>query len=610
MQVLRRRGIRWLALMVGMAVLVSCSGSGDDGDDGGESAGGGNRPPSDCVAVDIVVSSEKTDLMTALGEEFNRSGATTADGSCIEVWTATMASGQATTRLAEGWDIDADGPAPVIWSPASSTWGAVLGQRTGGTPLVTDGVPMMVTPLVIAMPRPMAEALGWPEEPLGWGDVLALATNPEGWAAYGHPEWGAFHLGKTNPNFSTSGLSALIAQNYAAVGSTTDLAASDLLRPEVVEYARGVESSVVHYGPTTLTFLNNWYRADQRGAALSYVSAVAVEEKSVIDYNRGNPDGVTEPGEEPRPPRDQLVAIYPEEGTLYSDNPLYIVDADWVDEAQAEAAQVYIDFLQQPDVQERALEYGFRPGNPEVPLGAPIDPAEGVDPNEPTTLLPVPEPAVVTALIDAWEQQRRPSTITLLVDVSGSMGEIADPDTGATKLDLAKEAVLSSLDLVSPTDQIRIVTFTTDTTGAEPIITELVPAGAVGDQRAVIEQRVDGLVPVAGTPLYIALSDVFATASASYDPARINGIVVLSDGLNEDGDFNDDAPQLQALIETLSASSEGVGARPVRVFPVAYGGDADRLVLEAIADASAAEVYEATDPRTIQQVFADVISNF
>ena len=66
----------------------------------------------------------------------------------------------------------------------------------------------MLTPLVIAMPKPMADALGYPETPIGWADIARLATSDEGWAAYGHPEWGAFKLGKTNPNFSTSGLSA------------------------------------------------------------------------------------------------------------------------------------------------------------------------------------------------------------------------------------------------------------------------------------------------------------------------------------------------------------------------------------------------------------------
>ena len=196
--------------------------------------------------------------------------------------------------------------------------------------MANSGTPFMNTPLVIAMPQPMAEALGWPDKALGWSDILALATDQTGWAKYGHPEWGPFRLGKTNPNFSTSGLHALIAQNYAATGKTRDLTLEDLAKPEVNAFDTSVESAVTHYGDTTLTYLNNWYRADQQGTALQYTSAIAVEEKSVIDYNSGNPDGKLDPGEEPRPPRTKLVAIYPKEGTVFSDNPLFVLDAPWV----------------------------------------------------------------------------------------------------------------------------------------------------------------------------------------------------------------------------------------------------------------------------------------
>ncbi len=57
----------------------------------------------------------------------------------------------------------------------------------------------MITPLVLGMPRPMAEALGWPEAEIGWADILALAQIPEGWGAFGHPEWGDFRLGQDQP---------------------------------------------------------------------------------------------------------------------------------------------------------------------------------------------------------------------------------------------------------------------------------------------------------------------------------------------------------------------------------------------------------------------------
>src|SRR6185436_7177523 len=228
-----------------------------------------------------------------LAKRFNRRQ---VGGDCVDVRVQRVSSGAGETLLENDWPKPKqNGPKPVIWSPAASTWGAVLDQRraeNGDQPFVTTpGKSFMLTPLVIAMPKSMAEVLGYPQTPLGFSDVLALAQDPGGWAARGHPEWGPFRFGKTNPNFSTSGLAETVAQNYAATNKTGGLTLEDIARPEVLAYAQGVESAVVHYGDTTLTFLNNLYRADRRGNPFGYASAVAVEEKSLIDYNRGNPDG-------------------------------------------------------------------------------------------------------------------------------------------------------------------------------------------------------------------------------------------------------------------------------------------------------------------------------
>ena len=320
--------------------------------------------------------------------------------------------------------------------------------------MAPEGEPFMQTPLVIAMPKPMADALGYPETPVGWEDILRLATSDEGWAAYGHPEWGPFRLGKTNPNFSTSGLSALIAQAYAATGKTSGLSAEDLDNPTTEEFATGVESAVVHYGDITGTFLNNWYRTDREGTSLTYASAVAVEEKSVIDYNAGNPDGVLDPGERPRKPRIPLVAVYPKEGTLYSDNPFFVLDAPWVDEKEHAGARRFEEFVKRPENQRKVLEFGFRPGNPDVAVGPPIVAANGVDPDQPTTLLDIPAPPVMIDLLDKWAEQRKSARVLIVLDVSGSMSEVADQDTGETRLDLAKRAAIEALDQFKDEDEV------------------------------------------------------------------------------------------------------------------------------------------------------------
>ncbi len=574
---------------------------------GGDTADG----PGDCAAVYTSVSSEKIRLMTDLASEFNDADEELADGTCIYVEVQSKASGLGAQLLVEGWDEAVDGPQPVIWSPASSAWGSVVNQQRadlGAPAAVGDGVPFMVTPLVIAMPEPMATALGWPDEPIGWSDILALATDDQGWAAFGHPEWGEFRLGKTNPNFSTSGLSALIAQTYAAAGKTANLSTEDLARADVRAFGEGVESAVVHYGDTTLTFMNNWYKADQRGAALGYVAAAAVEEKSVIDYNSGNPDGRLDAGEEPRPPKVKLVAIYPEEGTLYSDNPLFVVRDDWVSPEQAEGAQAFIEFVQLEENQRKVLEFGFRPGNPRVALEAPVSAEFGVDPTQPRDLLEVPEPEVMTGLLDLWQSQRKGARVTLLLDVSGSMGDSGG--NGLTKLELAKEAILGSLDEFAAEDEVSLVTFTDDGPTGAPQIIEVVPSGRFADNAAAIEQRLAGLFPQNGTPLYQAAHETYDAAIERYDPTRINAIVILSDGANQDIQSSDDDQQLADLLEALSRGSEGQGSRPVRVFPIAYGEGASFDVLEAIADAASSAVYDASDPRSINKVFAEVISNF
>lgn len=597
------RILRAAALLV-VLLLAACTSPGEQ-----EGSGVNLADPGGCITVDMAVSSEKIDLLTDLAEAFH-AGDPEVAGECVFVRPYSKASGGAMTLLSEGWpDPDADGPRPVIWSPAASTWGAVLNQLLAerGEPAMApaDSRPFMLTPLVVAMPEPMAQALGHPDEPIGWADILALARDPEGWGAYGHPEWGRFRLGKTNPNFSTSGLSALIAQHYAATGKVRGLTTEDLARPDVDDFARGVESAVVHYGDTTLTFLNNLARNDARGTALTYASAVAIEEVSLVNYNRGNPDGVLEPGEVLEEPRVPLVGIYPEEGTVFSDNPFIILDAEWVSEEQRAAARLFEDFVQQPENQQRVLEFGFRPGNPEVPLGPPLTAELGVDPDQPQTTLETPSPPVMVQILERWEEQRKAARVLLVIDVSGSMADPAG-ESRETKLDLAVQAAVTALDQFRDDDEVGLRIFST---GLGPDGTDdhldLVPVAPIGQQRDELVERLEGLFPVAGTPLYTAASDSFATMRDGADPEKINAVVLLTDGRNEDPNNSDLEGTLRALTEGLEGQQS-----PVRVFPIAYGRDADPAVLRRIAEATDAAAYDSSDPRSIDQVFTAVISNF
>ena len=125
-----------------------------------------------------------------------------------------------------------------------------------------------------------------------------------------------------------------------------------------------------------------------------------------------------------------------------------------------------------------------------------------------------------------------------------------------------------------------------------------------------LKNRVRDLVPLNGTPLYTAAKAAYEQQESTYDPNRINAVVLLSDGMNDDGETSDDNDQLADLIDTLTAESEGQQSRPVRVFPISYGEGADLSTLRRIAEASQAAVYDSSDPRSISKVFIAVVSNF
>ncbi|HEV7720064.1 MAG TPA: extracellular solute-binding protein [Iamia sp.] len=608
----RLRPMAGLAVALLLVGATACSGGDDEPSATVREDEADLGDPGDCVVVDLAVSSEKATLMTELAREFNGSDAAELEGGrCAFARPQTKASGLAADLLSTEWDEDLEGPRPVVWSPAASSWGAIVNERRGDT-IVGAAEPFMQTPLVIAMPQPMADALGYPEEPVGWADLIRLAQDPQGWAAFGHPEWGPFRLGKTNPNFSTSGLSALIAQAYASAGKTEGLSTEDLDLPAVQESARAVESAVVHYGDTTLTFLNNWYRTDERGTSLTYVSAAAVEEKSVIDYNRGNPDGNTDAGERPQPPRIPLVAIYPEEGTIYSDNPFIVLDADWVSDEERLAAGVFEDFVKSPANQEKVLEFGFRPGNPDVALADPITADLGVDPNQPATLLETPDPKVMVDLLSNWDEQRKSARVTIVLDVSGSMGEPAIDGGSETKLDLAKQAAITALDQFKEQDEVGLRIFTTGLGGdGTASFVDLAPAEPINAaQKERLRREIEGQSPRDGTPLYEVTQATFDEAIENYDPNRINAVIVLTDGENEDLQADDDQQQLEALITSLRDSTSSELAKPIRIFPIAYGASADFDTLQDIAEASNSTAYNASDPATIDRVFAAVVSNF
>ena len=531
-----------------------------------------------CASQPLVIaaSNEKAGLLTELAADFLKS-APVADGQCMAIKVTKKASGDAEEALARGWNDATDGPRPDVWAPAAMSWVEILrAHRVGSdkSDLIPASMPsLMQSPLVIGMPRPMAEALGWPDRAIGWHEVLALATDPRGWARVGHPEWGRFRLGKTNPTVSTSGLHALLDTYYAATGLTADLTAADVRRAEVKQFVKDIESSVEHYGNTAATFLRNLALADDRGEAMAYISAIAVEEKQLWDYNRAARRQVP------------LAAVYPSEGTLVADHPFVVLRGAWVDDAKRRAAASFLAYLEAPEQQARFRAEGYR--DHEGRGGPDLIPAWGTLAAGPRTVLPAPSSEALAAVEGSWTDVRKRARVLMLLDTSGSMAD--------KKIDLMRRGASASLDLFLDEDELAIWTFDSSRE-------EVATMGAVGPRRAELSQTIRRLIAGGGTRLYDSTYEAVRSLAASADPRRITAVVVLTDGVNTHGNTD-----LERFIRDLS---DATAASHVRVFTIAYGGDADKNVLQRIADTTQGAAYDASDPASINTIFEEVISNF
>lgn len=590
-------------LVIGIIVTIGLSVfKGDNSNNNGQDQNGGaTAGRENCEPVNIVSSSEKAGILKEVAFKYNATDPKVqvgADTKCVDVRVASKASGEAEQNLVAGWSLAKDGPYPTVWTPAATTWIKLLDQQLAAKdkPQLVQGKPeaLVYTPVVFAIPKPMAEALGWPKTPIGWKTLTALASNPQGWAAYNHPEWGKFTLGKTHPELSTSGLAGTIGEFYAATGETSDLKIADLSKPQVEQAVAAVESAVSHYGDTTLTFLNNQYKLDQE-TSTPYVSATVVEEKSVIDYNQGNPTG--EPGQASTPPRTPLVAVQPAEGTMYSDSPYAILTAPWVTDVQKQGAQNFLTFLKEPAQMQVFTDAGFRSTDGQLGEKWKNDP--NLTSTPPATIFAFPRGDVINAIQAQWKDLRKKARIMMILDVSGSMEE--DSGNGQSKLEKATQAIKISLNEFNPQDEVGFSIFTT---GIPDNYQTLVPVAPMSTNKEKIIAALQ-LVPLNGTPLYNTIAKAQDDAKKTADPGKINAIVVLTDGKNE----ADPTLSLDEVINNIKTTRENRNEN-IKVFTIGYGEDADMAVLEEISSSTGAKAYDATNPANIGNVLKNVMSNF
>lgn len=540
------RPFRILSLLVLLATLLS-------------GCGGFSLPLGEnVITISIAYSPEKDKWLTEQITRFNEQRITVNDRR-VRVEGINKSSGAARTEIKNG------ALQVTVWSPSASTWLEVLKQETGNQNVAVSNKPLVLTPVVIAMWKPMAEAMGWPNKPIGWKDMLDLSNDPQGWGRFGHPEWGRFSWGHTDPEISTTALSTLIAEFYAATGKRDGLTVADVQSEQATRFIRELGRSIKHYGYNTLIFSEN-----MKKFGMSYISAFPMEEITLIDFNKFNP------------PPTPLVAIYPAEGTFWHDNPFIIMASATADERAA--AERFYEFLLTEENQRAAMSFGFRPANPNVPLLDPISPVFGADPQGVQTVLAVPPAEVIVAIKNSWSLNRKRADILLVVDTSGSME--------GDKMTMVKAGIETFLMRILPEDRVGLVTF--DSTARL-----VVPMAPLSDNRIALQTAVQEMRAAGRTALFdaLALGKQVLDELPPLGDDRIQAIVLLSDGA--------DNSSQKSLAEIRNLFDES----GISIFPVAYGRDADRQVLDSIAE-FARTIVVVGDTGDIAQIFENLSRYF
>ena len=525
------------------------------------------------VTLSIVYGSEKQAWLDPMIQQYNSEKHKTPQGSVIQVQGTPLGSIEALDQML------ADQLKPTVWSPASSLYIPVAqaqwSKKFGKDLSAATPKDLVLSPVVIAMWQPMAEALGWPQKALGWADIAALSTSDKGWEAYGYPEWGTFKFGHTHPGYSNSGLAAAIAEVYAGLNKARGLTAADLQGDPLKTFVAGVESGVIHYGTSTGFFGDRMFA---RGP--SYLSAAVLYENLVVAQETKRIAGESQ--------QLPVVAIYPKEGTFIANHPYIVLNAPWVTDEQKAAAEAFQTFLLDKPQQLKALEMGFRPADVSIPFAAPLDAAHGVDVAQPKTTLEVPSADVIQGVQDLWKQVKKPVDVVLVMDISGSMA--------GDKISSARQSLIQFINLLDDKDRLQIIIFN-DT------IKTMTPLASVGEKRAEMVRRAGGITEGGGTALYDAVQQAYTDLKANGDPKHIQSIVVLTDGQ----DTASQQVNLDQLVANIGQTAEGGGT--VKVFTIAYGSDADQSVLKQMAEPTGGKEYSG-DPKTINAVYADIATFF
>lgn len=277
---------------------------------------------------------------------------------------------------------------PIIWSPASNIWVPMLNSKWQDMTLSDHIIAPNYTRLIYSPIVMAIWANFYRDHPLHGIKDLHDLVNSTANIKMAHTD-----ARESNSGFMTT---AMFVSAYLNMDPAL-ITMANISDPQLSQWMREIESSAVFYGKST-GFLGKYMR-DQGPDALQIAF---LYENLVQDYTNSALEKFGQ----------RIVAIYPEEGTVYSDHPFCILNADWVDAEQYALAQEYLAFLNTKELLMKAIATGYRPIDNSLLNDAEVfqvynqsfNPEHGVtsDPTQIRELLPPQDGNVIARIPDLW----------------------------------------------------------------------------------------------------------------------------------------------------------------------------------------------------------------
>jgi Ca-activated chloride channel family protein len=177
---------------------------------------------------------------------------------------------------------------------------------------------------------------------------------------------------------------------------------------------------------------------------------------------------------------------------------------------------------------------------------------------------------------------RVPTDMVVVLDRSGSMGD-------GVKMPYARSAVRELVSRLRDGDRFALVTYSDAAQLSIPL------AAATREARGSWLRTVDAIQPNGGTAMSLGLDEALAVVAAGASPGRATRVLLISDGLANQGD---------ASVEGLTGRAGRAARREAAVSTIGVGDDFNEYLMSAIADAGTGNYYYLEDVERLAQVFA------